>query len=337
MIRAGIVGASGYSGAELMRILASRRDVKLEWVTANTSAGQRVDELYPALAGRVDLAFREFVHAEMAKVDVAFVALPSGQGMQAVPKLKGIAARVIDLGGDYRLKNIAEYKEYYGHDHVSQDLLAGAVYGLSEVNREAIGAAKLVANPGCYATSVILGLLPALAKGLVEPDAIAVSAVSGISGAGRTSKAEMNYTELNENVRAYKPGTHQHVPEIEGALKAFAGVRPTVSFIPHLVPLTRGIYATMHARLKPGVTAEAAQAAYEQFYAGKPFVRVKRGMPQISAVTRSNFCDIGLVVNKHTGQLVVMSTIDNLVKGAAGQAVQNMNIMFGLPEDSGLN
>ena len=337
MIRAGIVGASGYSGAELIRLIASRRDVKLEWATANTSAGQRVDALYPALDGRVDLAFREFLHAELPKVDVAFVALPSGQGMQAVPQLKGVAARVIDLGGDFRLKRIAEYKEYYGKDHTAQDLLKDAVYGLPEVNKAAIGGARLVANPGCYATSVILGLLPALAKGLVEPQGISVCSVSGISGAGRTSKTEMNFTELNENVRAYKPGTHQHVPEIEGALQAFAGVRPTLSFIPHLVPLTRGIYSTMHAALKPGVTAEAAAAAYRDFYAGRPFVRVKEGMPQISAVARTNYCDIGLVVNRHTGQLVVMSTIDNLVKGAAGQALQNMNIMFGMPEDSGLN
>ena len=337
MIKAIIVGASGYSGAELMRLLSSRSDVSIETVTANTSAGQRVDELYPALAGRVDLKFEEYIPGKMKKYDVAFVALPSGQGMDVVPSLLDTADRVIDLGGDFRLKNTAEYLRYYGKEHTAKDLLPQAVYGLPEVNKETIKKARLVANPGCYATSVILGLLPALARGLAKPASIAVSAVSGISGAGRTAKADMNFTELNENVRAYKPGTHQHVPEIEGALRAATGLEPTVSFIPHLVPLTRGIHSTIHAALAAPTDTAAALAVYADFYRDAAFVRVKKGMPQIQAVARSNYCDIGLAVDARTGHLAVMSAIDNLGKGAAGQAIHNMNLMFGLPERTGLN
>ena len=337
MIKAIIVGASGYSGAELMRLLSSRADVSIDAVTANTSAGQRVDELYPALAGRVDLKFEEYVPGRMKKADVAFVALPSGQGMDVVPSLLDTAERVIDLGGDFRLQRTEEYLRYYGKEHTAKHLLTQAVYGLPEVNKEDIKKARLVANPGCYATSVILGLLPALAKGLAKPGSIAVSAVSGISGAGRTSKADMNFTELNENVRAYKPGSHQHVPEIESALRAATGLEPTVSFIPHLVPLTRGIHSTIHAALAAKTDAAAALAVYEDFYRDAAFVRVKKGMPQIQAVASSNYCDIGLSVDARTGHLTVMAAIDNLGKGAAGQAIQNMNIMFGLPEKAGLN
>jgi N-acetyl-gamma-glutamyl-phosphate reductase len=336
MIRAAIVGASGYSGAELLRILSRHADVTVATVTANTSVGQRVDALYPDLTGTTDLVFEEFRPDAMATVDVAFVALPSGQGMAVVPGLLGRAARVIDLGGDFRLKSTAAYERYYGHPHTAPELLREAVYGLPELNRTAIAGARLVANPGCYATSVILALLPALVHGLVSPAAIAVSAVSGISGAGRTSSVELSFSELNENVRAYKVGVHQHVPEIEAALRDASGQPATLSFIPHLVPITRGIYATVHAALATEIGAEKIAEVYQEYYRTAPFVRVRKQVPQIQAVARTNYCDIALSVDRRTGQLVVLSTIDNLVKGAAGQAVQNMNMMFGLPEEKGL-
>jgi N-acetyl-gamma-glutamyl-phosphate reductase len=336
VIRAAIIGASGYSGAELMRILSARTDVVLESVTANTSVGQRVDAVYPALTGSVDLVFEEFRPGETQRVDVAFVALPSGQGMGVVPHLLGHADRVIDLGGDFRLKSTAAYEQYYGHAHAAPGLLSEAVYGLPELNRGAIAGARLVANPGCYATSAILALLPALTHALVRPEAVAITAVSGISGAGRTSSVDMSFTELNENVRAYKLGIHQHVPEIEEALRQASGLPATVSFVPHLIPVTRGIYATVHATLVRDVTPAELLTLYDEYYRGAPFVRIRRQVPQVQSVVRTNYCDIGLSVDRRTNQLVILSTIDNLVKGAAGQAVQNMNLMFGLPEETGL-
>jgi N-acetyl-gamma-glutamyl-phosphate reductase len=336
MIRAAIIGASGYSGAELMRILSARADVSLECVTANTSAGQRVDALYPALAGSVDLAFEEFHPGQGPPVDVAFVALPSGQGMAVVPSLQETVERVIDLGGDFRLKSPAVYERYYGHTHTATALLPEAVYGLPELNREKIARARLIANPGCYATSAILALLPALKHALVKPEGIAISAVSGISGAGRSSSVELSFSEINENVRAYRLGVHQHVPEIEAMLQDASGLPATVSFVPHLVPITRGIYTTVHASLAVGVTTAEVLTLYEDYFAQAPFVRIKHEIPQISSVVRTNYCDINLSVDRRTNQLVILSAIDNLVKGAAGQAVQNMNLMFGLPEDSGL-
>jgi N-acetyl-gamma-glutamyl-phosphate reductase len=336
MIRAAIVGASGYSGAELLRILSGHVDVTIAAVTANTSVGQRVDALYPDLTGTTDLVFEEFRPDAMSAVDVAFVALPSGQGMAVVPRLLGRAAKVVDLGGDFRLKSTSAYEQYYGHAHAAPDLLPEAVYGLPELNRAAIAAARLVANPGCYATSVILALLPVLVHGLVEPGAISVSAVSGISGAGRTSSVDMSFSELNENVRAYKVGVHQHVPEIEAALRDASGRPATISFIPHLVPITRGIYATVHAALSGEGSGEKILELYQEYYRTAPFVRVRKQVPQIQAVARTNYCDLALSVDRRTNQLVVLSTIDNLVKGAAGQAIQNMNIMFGLPEEKGL-
>ncbi len=254
-----------------------------------------------------------------------------------VPRLHGQVGRVIDLGGDFRLKSPALYEQYYRHAHSATALLGEAVYGLPELGTDRIRPARLLANPGCYPTSAILALAPALRAGLVRPEGIVINALSGTSGAGRSSSVDLSFTEVNESVRAYKVGTHQHIPEIESVLTEAAGAAVTVSFIPHLLPITRGIYTTVHAALARPVTRASVEELYRDFYRSAPFVRVIAGVPQISAVTRTNYCDIGLSVNERTGQLVVISTIDNLVKGAAGQAVQNMNIMFGLPETSGLD
>lgn len=336
MITAAILGASGYSGAELMRLLAARSDVALKTVVAGTSAGQRVDMVYPALAGRVKGSFEQFNPESLKTIDVAFVALPSGEAMTMVPQLQASVKRIIDLGGDFRLRSADLYERYYKRPHTAAHLLPNAVYGLPELNKDLLRDALLVANPGCYPTSAILGLLPALAKGLVQPSGIVIDSLSGISGAGRSSSFEMSFAEINENVRAYKIGNHQHIPEIESVLAQQAATPVTVSFVPHLLPITRGIYTTIHATLTRSVTDAEVLDLYDAFYAEAPFVRIKRQIPQIRNVAYTNFCDIGLTVESRTNQLIIVSVIDNLVKGAAGQAIQNMNIMFGLPEQEGL-
>jgi N-acetyl-gamma-glutamyl-phosphate reductase len=336
VIHAGIVGASGYSGMETARLLLRRNDVRIDVVTAASSAGQRLDMLAPALAGRLDLTLEEFHADKFAGLDVAFVALPSGEGMNVVPLLVGRAARVIDLGGDFRLQSTDLYRQYYRHQHTAAALLPKAVYGLPELHRTRIAEAELVANPGCYATGAILGLLPALAAKVVAPEGIVITSASGTSGAGRSGSVDLSFSEVNENMRAYKVGVHQHIPEIETVLATAAGGPVSVSFVPHLLPITRGIYTTMHATLLRPVSQEEVLGLFVDYFRSAPFVRVRRDIPQIAAVTRTNYCDIGVVVQERTQQLIVMTTIDNLVKGAAGQAVQNMNIMFGLAEELGL-
>ncbi len=336
MVNAAIIGASGYSGAELLRVLSSHPGVRVRKVTAASSAGKRVDALYPAFAGQCDLAYDELLPAGLDGIDVAFVALPSGEAMKIIPLLKERVGKIIDLGGDFRLRSADLYEEFYRHRHTAPELLSGAVYGLPELNRDSIASAKLVANPGCYPTGAILALLPALKHGIIKPGGIVINSLSGVSGAGRSASVEMSFAEVNENVRAYKIGTHQHIPEIESVLAEASGGAVTVSFVPHLIPITRGIYTTAHAGIALALSTAELLTLYEEFYASHPFVRVTRQVPQILAVARTNYCDVGIAVEARTNQLIVMSVIDNLVKGAAGQAVQNMNLMFGLPETTGL-
>jgi N-acetyl-gamma-glutamyl-phosphate reductase len=244
--------------------------------------------------------------------------------------------RMIDLGGDFRLPSAALYQEYYSHPHAAPELLGTSVYGLPEINFGRIREASLVANPGCYPTSAILALLPALSADLVAPEGIVVNSLSGVSGAGRSASLELSFSEVNENIRAYKIGTHQHIPEIESVLAAATGKGVSLSFVPHLVPITRGIYTTVHANLRRDLSAGEAHTIYSSFYSAAPFVRVKKQIPQITGVVRTNFCDLFVTVEPRTRQLVIISVIDNLVKGAAGQAIQNMNIMFALPQEKGL-
>jgi len=336
VVNAAIIGASGYSGAELLRVLSAHPGVRVRKVTAASSAGQRVDALYPAFAGQCDLAYDELVPAELDGIDVAFVALPSGEAMNVVPRLRERVGKIVDLGGDFRLRSPELYEKFYRRRHTAPELLACAVYGLPELNRDSIAGAALVANPGCYPTAAILALLPALKHGVINPGGIVINALSGVSGAGRSASVEMSFAEINENVRAYKIGAHQHIPEIESVLSGASGAAVTASFVPHLIPITRGIYSTAHAGLAVTVTAAELLTLYEEFYASHPFVRITRQVPQILAVSRTNYCDIALAIEPRTNQLIVMSVIDNLVKGAAGQAVQNMNLMFGLSEATGL-
>jgi N-acetyl-gamma-glutamyl-phosphate reductase len=335
-LRAAVVGASGYSGAEVVRLLSRRTDVDLTALIANASAGQPLDALYPDLTGTVGATLIGLEQADLGDADVVFIALPSGEGMAVAESLLAGRARIIDLGGDLRLKDPGLYRRYYGHEHVAPVALHEAVYGLPELHREAIRTARVVANPGCYPTSVLLALLPALRTGLVDTEGITICSMSGVSGAGRSAKVEMSFAEVNENLRAYKVLAHQHVPEIESVLAEAAGRPVAVSFIPHLVPLTRGIHTTIHCRLRRPVSQEDVQALYHDHYATAPFVRVRTGPPEVRAVDHTNYCDVFPSVNERTGQLVLFSVIDNLVKGAAGQAVQNMNLMFGFPEDHGL-
>jgi len=336
MIQVGIVGASGYSGAELMRLLSARPDVNIAKVIAGASAGKRVDDLYPAFSGSIDLIFELFDASQLDGLDVVFVALPSGEGMNVVPQIMDQVERVIDLGGDFRLPDTNMYEKFYGHKHTAPHLLGEAVYGLPELNAERIADTHLVANPGCYPTSAILPLLPVLEAGLISPKGIVINSLSGVSGAGRSATVEMIFAEVNENIRAYKVGGHQHIPEIQSVLEQATGEAIGMSFVPHLVPLTRGIYTTIHADLKVSCSNEDLCSVYDGFYGDASFVRIRKVIPQVKDVIYTNFCDIAFTIEPRTNQIIIMSTIDNLIKGAAGQAIQNMNIMLGLPEETGL-
>ncbi len=332
-----IIGASGYSGAELIRLLARRSDVQIQTLVSSTTAGKRLDDVYPEFAGQTDLRFTALEGTSFKNIDLAFTALPSGESMKIVPKIHDEVPRVIDLSGDYRLLSSAEYAAYYHQEHVSPSLLSKAVYGLPEIHHDAIANTSLVANPGCYPTSAILALIPALRHGIIEPAGISITSLSGTSGAGRSSSLEMSFTEVHDNIRAYKLGAHQHIPEIQHVLSAASGKSVTVSFVPHLVPMNRGIYTTIHSSLAQSISREEVFRLYKSYYREARFVRVKEQVAQLRDVIRTNYCDISLHVDERTNQLILLSTIDNLVKGAAGQAVQNMNIMLGLPEDCGLS
>jgi N-acetyl-gamma-glutamyl-phosphate reductase len=332
-----IIGASGYSGAELIDILLHHPQVRIEHVFAHSAVGRRVDDVYPVFRHRTDLVFEDYALEKVLASDCVFIALPSGEAMRIVPGLVDAKLRIIDLGGDFRLKDGSLYQKYYKHVHTAERYLPGAVYGLPEWNRDAIAGAHLVANPGCYVTSALLPLLPLVKEGIIDPHGIIISSLSGVSGAGRQSSFDYSFTETNESVRAYKAGVHQHTPEIETVLREFSGTASTVAFVPHLIPITRGIHSSMYGRLLAPTSAEAIRSIYARHYGAAPFVRVDDARyPEIKHVRGTNFCDIGFTLHSATNQLMIFSVIDNLIKGAAGQAVQNMNIMFGFGETEGL-
>jgi N-acetyl-gamma-glutamyl-phosphate reductase len=332
-----IVGASGYSGAELLKILLRHKYVKVERLFANSSAGKRVTDLYPWFAGRVEASYELYSAEAAGTSDLIFIALPSGEAMNVVPELVERKKRVIDLGGDFRLKDPSLYQKYYKHEHKATSILSKAVFGLSEWNSAAIKSASLVANPGCYSTSAILPLAPLLIEKIIQPSGISVSSLSGVSGAGRSSSVDLSFAEANESVKAYKVGVHQHIPEIIIALEALSGHSVSLTFVPHLLPITRGIYSSIYAPLARNVQSSDVFVAYQKYYSDKPFVRVSEtAIPEIRNVNYTNFIDIGFRVYPENNQLMVFSAIDNLIKGAAGQAVQNMNLMFGFEETEGL-
>ncbi len=331
------MGASGYSGLELTRLLLRHPHVKIESLFANTSAGKRVAEVYPWLETRTSLSYSSYSPEAACTSDLVFVALPSGEAMHLVPELLQKGKRIIDLGGDFRLSNRVTYEQYYRRSHTASGLLGKAVYGLPELHREEIRSASFIANPGCYPTGAILPLAPLLKKGLIRDDGIIVSALSGVSGAGRSGTVELSFTEVNESVKAYKPGTHQHIPEINQALTGAVGRPIAVTFVPHLIPITRGIYTTIYALSTQGASEEDILDAYRSAFAHEPFVRISSGLPpEIKNVAATNFIDIGFRVEPGSGRVILFSVIDNLLKGAAGQAVQNMNLIFGLNETEGL-
>lgn len=336
-IRVSVIGASGYSGIELVKILARHKYARVDKLFANTSAGKRVAEMYPWFQRRVEVVYEQYSAEAACRSDIVFIALPSGEAMNLVPELLDRGRRVIDLGGDFRLKDVSLYQKYYKRDHTAEETLTKAVLGLPEWNRSQIKPATLVANPGCYPTSAILPLVPVLKEGLIEGKGIAISSLSGVSGAGRSSSVDLSFAEVNESVKAYKVGVHQHTPEIEMALETFGGSAVSFTFVPHLLPITRGIYTSIYAPLRANVTQRDIGAAFRKHYEGEPFVRCSEtAIPEIKNVNYTNYIDIGFRVDTENNQLVLLSAIDNLVKGAAGQAVQNMNLMFGVDETEGL-
>ena len=336
-IRTSIVGASGYSGAELLKILLRHNFVKVDKLFANSSVGKQVKDLYPWFAGREELTYDQYSIDAVEKSDLVFIALPSNEAMNIVPALLAGGKRIVDLGGDFRLKDPLLYEKFYKHQHSAPHLLAQAVFGLPEWNRAAIRTASIVANPGCYPTSAILPLAPMLKEGIVQPNGITISSLSGVSGAGRSATTELSFAEVNESVRAYKVGEHQHIPEIKMYLESISGASVSMTFVPHLLPITRGIYSSIYASLAKSVTQQDVAAAYRKQYGNEPFIRFSEtAIPEIKNVNYTNFIDIGFRIYSDNNQLIIFSAIDNLVKGAAGQAVQNMNIMFGFNETEGL-
>lgn len=338
MHKVAVVGASGYTGVELLRLLAGHPQVTVTCVTSRQQAGQSLGEVFPSLAGIYDLTFEAVEPAALAdRAELVFLAVPHQAAMGMVPELLAAGCRVIDLSADYRLRDAAVYAEWY-EPHQTPELLSEAVYGLPELYRERVRGARLVANPGCYPTSVALALTPLLRKKLIDPATIIVDSKSGTSGAGRAAKVDTLYCEVNEGFKAYGLPRHRHTPEIEQTLSDAAGRPVTISFTPHLVPANRGILSTCYASLAGVSSLSELLDIYRQAYAGETFVRVlpEGRLPNISQVRGSNFCDIGLAVDPRTRRVIAVSAIDNLVKGAAGQALQNMNLMFGLNESEGL-
>lgn len=332
-----VLGASGYSGQELLRRLVDHAGVDLVHVFAQSSAGSPVTELLPSLKGHRHLQFEAFSLEAAAESSVVFVALPSGESLQTIPRLVERGLTVIDLGGDFRLKELSLYEKAYGRSHPFPALLRQAVYGLSEWNRESIANASLIANPGCYPTSVLLPVLPLLKDELIDGKALNVSSMSGVSGAGRNAALELSFAEVNESVRAYKVGVHQHQPEMEAYCQAFAGTETKLNFVAHLLPITRGIYSTVFARLRPEIDASRIRSTYERYYSKEPFIRILNGAPpEIAKVRDSNRVDLSFVVSPQSETLMILAAIDNLVKGAAGQAIQNFNIRYGFTETEGL-
>lgn len=337
--RISIIGASGYSGAELLSILLGHPSVSVSKVFAHSSAGKRVDDLYPRFRKTHvgHLVYEEYSPEQVLQDDLIFIALPSGEAMNFVPALIDAGKKVIDLGGDFRLKDPNLYTKYYKHEHRAAASLRHAVYGLPEWQKDSIRSAYMIANPGCYVTSALLPLLPLLKEDLIEAHSITISSLSGVSGAGRSSSVDLSFTEVNESVKAYKVGTHQHTPEIETVLHDITGRHATVTFVPHLIPITRGIYSSIYTVPKGSVTTEKIAAAYQKYYSHSPFVRmIGSAVPEIKHVQGTNYIDIGWKVYERNNQIIIHSVIDNLIKGAAGQAVQNMNLMFGFDETTSL-
>ena len=339
MIKAGIIGATGYAGNEIVRLLLGHKNVEIKWLGSRSYIDQRYSSVYQNMFRLVDAAcMDDNMEALADEVDVIFTATP--QGLCASLVNEGILskAKVIDLSADFRIKDVKVYEEWYGIEHKAPQFIEEAVYGLCEINREVIKKARLIANPGCYPTCSTLSIYPAVKEGLIDPDTIIIDAKSGTSGAGRGAKVANLYCEVNENIKAYGVASHRHTPEIEEQLGYAAGKEIRLNFTPHLVPMNRGILVTAYASLAKDVTYEEVKAVYDKYYENEQFVRVLDAgvCPETKWVEGSNYVDVNFKIDPRTHRLIMMAALDTLVKGAAGQAVQNMNLLFGFPENEGL-
>ena len=339
MIKVGIIGATGYAGSELVRILLGHKDVEIKWYGSRSYIDKKYASIYQNFFQLVDANCMDDNMEVLAdQVDVIFTATPQGLCASLVNEEILSKVKIIDLSADFRIKDVKVYEEWYKLEHKSPQFIEEAVYGLCEINREDVKKARLVANPGCYTTCSILTCYPLVKEGIIDPNTIIVDAKSGTSGAGRGAKVDNLFCEVNENMKAYGVATHRHTPEIEEQLGYACGEKITINFTPHLVPMNRGILATAYASLKKDVTYEEVKAIYDKYYADVKFVRVleKDVCPQTKWVEGSNYVDVNFKIDPRTNRIIMMGAIDNLVKGAAGQAVQNMNLMFGLKESEGL-
>jgi len=336
----GIIGGTGYTGIELLRILAAHPAASIQCITSRSETGRSVADLFPSLRGRIDLAFSDPSDGQLERCDIVFAATPNGVAMQHARRLLDAGVVVIDLSADFRLRDVDVWERWYGMTHACPDLVDHAVYGLPEINRAAIRDARLIANPGCYPTAVQLGFLPLLEAGLVQAGSLIADAKSGVSGAGRKAALGTSFSEMGESFKAYNAAGHRHLPEIRQGLSVVAGQEVGLVFTPHLLPIIRGIHATLYARLKDGNTStDSLQRLFEERYEAEPFVDVmpEGSHPDTASVRGSNICRLAVVRPVDSDTVVVLAVEDNLVKGAAGQAVQNMNIALGLAETVGLD
>lgn len=340
MLQVGIIGASGYTGVELARILSNHPETQLTLATSRQYQGKPLSEAFPNLRGKVDLLFENLPIAELCeKADFFFTAVPHKTAMDLVPELLAAGKKVVDLSADFRLRDVTTYEDWY-QPHSSSHLLEEAVYGLPELYKEDISKCRLTANPGCYPTSIILGLAPLLKAQAIDPHSVIADSKSGTSGAGRAALTGSLFCEVHDGFRPYKVGrAHRHTPEIEQELSRLSGEKLLVSFTPHLLPISRGILSTVYANLSPEFDRQKIEQLYSEQYKNAPFVRLlpEDSFPATQYVRGSNYCDISFKIDQTTGRIIVMSTIDNIVKGASGQAVQNMNLMCGFEESAGLS
>ena len=337
MTKVGIIGGSGYSGKELIRILLDHPHVEIKFIFAKSSADKKLSDIYPIFKNRLDITIETFSENRLKNIDLVFSALPHGESMEILPEIVDSGKKVIDLGGDFRFKNTDVYEQWYGKKHIAQREAQSFVYGLAELNSEKIKNSNCIANAGCYPTSAILGLVPILQTDWIDTNNIVVNSMSGVSGAGRKASVELNYCEVNESVKAYRIGNHQHTPEITTVIEEYLGKKINIIFVPHLIPINRGIYTTIYLKPFEKIDSVKLRELYTEYYKDSLFVRISDEAPQIQNVVYTNFCDIYVTYSEKSGFIVINSVLDNLIKGAAGGAVQNMNLMYGYNEGEGLN